>query len=314
VAEPRVSVIMPTYNRAGFIGLALDSLVGQTRPPDEVLVIDDRSTDGTRAVVEAHPLRPRYFLQTENLGASVARNRGVELAQADTIVFLDSDDVLAPAHHETVLRILASSPDVGAVCCDCHMIGPGGEELHEASWTSIQSRIKSHPIASGRRSLADVFLFSTPFPGLTVRRQVYQEVGGLEQHLFPLDDYAFLLAVAASGAGVHYEHQSLAQYRLHGANESGPERAVEVGVKKLACVERARVRYPAVQNLGPRAQHRVGEVRRELAIALLRKRRIGLGLLSLCRALVEEPAGFRDLQTIVRRKLARLRVDAAGKR
>lgn len=296
---------MPTYNRARFISEALDSVARQSRPPSEVLVIDDRSTDDTRARVESHPLgsRLRYRLQPENRGASVARNTGVEMARGDVIVFLDSDDVLEPDHHETVLGILTRAQDLGLIGCDCLMIGPEGERLHSETWTAIQSRIKGYVIASGRRSLAEIFLFSTPFPGMTVRREVYQAVGGLEQAIFPLDDYDLQLKVAASGAGVHYEHRILARYRHHGGNESGPERAVRVGRQKLACLRRARERYSALRFLGRAARRRIGDVRRELALSLLRDGSVGAGSAQLLRSLLEDPAGLGDLARIARRKL-----------
>lgn len=298
---------MPTYNRARFIVEALDSVARQIRPPLEVLVIDDRSTDDTRARVEAHLLgsRIRYRQQPENRGASVARNAGVEMARGDVIVFLDSDDLLEPDHHETVLGILGRAPDVGLIGCDCVMIGPGGERLHPETWTAVQSRIKGYPIASGRRSLADIFLFSTPFPGMTVRREVYEAVGGLEQAIFPLDDYDLQLKVAASGAGVHYEHRPLALYRDHGGNESGPAQGVRVGRQKLACLHRAAERYSALRSLGRAARRRLGDARRELALSLLRQGSLGAGMVELLRSLLEDPAGLGDLARIAGRKLAR---------
>jgi glycosyltransferase involved in cell wall biosynthesis len=301
---------MPTYNRATFIGQALESLAGQTVPPYEILVIDDRSTDDTRAVVEKHPLRPRYHLQDRNGGASVARNHGVALAHGEVIVFLDSDDILLPNHHAAMLEILDASPGVGLVGCDSHMIGPRDERLYEETWTSVQSRIKSFPIQSGIRSFSQIFLFSTPFPGMTVRREVYQAVGGLDQALFPLDDYDLQLRVAASGALVHYEHRPLALYRVHGANESGPERSVRVGTMKLKCLARARRDSLELRGLGVRARRRIGEVRRELAIALLRTGAWSMGTMILALSFLEDPAGLRDIFGIVRRRFTRRRSGA----
>ena len=83
VTDRPISVVMPTYNRARFIGSALDSLLRQTRPPDEIIIVDDCSTDDTRARVDRHAAKPRtrYHLQARNCGASVARNMGVELAR-----------------------------------------------------------------------------------------------------------------------------------------------------------------------------------------------------------------------------------------
>jgi hypothetical protein len=185
------------------------------------------------------------------------------------------------------------------------MIGQEGESLGPETWTTTQCRIKSWSIATGRRSLADLFLFSTPFPGLAVRRQAYLEVGGMEQELFPLDDYDLQLKVAASGREVHYEHVALASYRVHGSNESGAARAVRVGRQKLRCLERTHAQHEEIRRLGWRATRRFGEVRRELAFALLRDGDFGAGLAALTHSLVEDPAGAVEMARVGARRIRR---------
>ena len=298
---------MPTFNRAGFIYEALDSLARQTRKPEEVIVIDDQSTDETARLVEHHPLssRIRYHCQSVRGGAAVARNTGVEMATGSVIVFLDSDDLLEPEHGEAALGVLDSDHAVALYCCDSRMIGPLGEPLGHRSWTTIQCEIKGQRISSGMRSLTDILLFSTPFPGLAIRRSVYRTLGGLNQDLFPLDDYDLQLRVAGGGLGVYYDHQPRAQYRVHGTNESGVANSVRVGTQKLRCIELTRQRYPEVGGLGRRYVRRRGEVRRELSISLLRDGRLVAGIVGLARSLGEDPAGLRDLAQIARRRFRR---------
>lgn len=90
--SPKVSVVIPTYNRAGKVGDAIDSALSQTFPDLEVIVVDDGSSDDTGTVLrEAYGDRIRYFAQT-NQGASAARNKGLEEARGEWIAFLDSDD------------------------------------------------------------------------------------------------------------------------------------------------------------------------------------------------------------------------------
>jgi len=300
---------MPTFNRARFIDDALDSLARQTRPPEEVIVVDDESTDDTPERVGRHAFseRIRYYRQPARGGASVARNTGVELATGTVIVFLDSDDVLEPGHHAAALEMLASEPAVGLYCCDARMIGPSGEPLSPRSWTTIQCEIKRRRISSGLRSLTDILLFSTPFPGMTVRRSVYRKVGGLDQELFPLDDFDLQLKVAALGATVYYKDEPLARYRVHGNNESGTSNATRVGLKKLQCIETSWRRYPQVRALGRRYTRRRGEARRELSICLLREGSIRAGTRALARSLYEDPSGLRDLVRIAGRRIARPR-------
>jgi glycosyltransferase involved in cell wall biosynthesis len=300
-----ISVVMPTYNRARFIDEALGSLSRQTVPPLEVIVVDDASTDDTAQRVMSHALAPRirYRRQDRNRGASVGRNLGADLAKGQLIVFLDSDDLLEPGHHARALAVLERRPDVALYCCDSRLIGPGGEWLHdEASYSDIQCRLTGRSIGTGTRSLADIFALSTPFPGLTIRREVYLALGGLHQDAFPLDDYDLQLRVAGGGHGVYYEHAPLARYRVHGSNESGTARGVRVGEQKLHCLQSACRQYPSLR---PSGRRRLGEVRRELAISLLKAGDVLRGCAALGRSLVEDPrGGARDLLRIVRRKLA----------
>src|SRR4030095_4947845 len=130
----KVSVVIPTYNRAALIGDTISSIFRQTVPPDEVIVVDDGSTDDTAAVMETllfrHPdwrncLR---YLQQENRGKSVALNRGLEAVSPETewLAFDDSDDTWQPNKLEVQLAALASYPDCGACFSDAFYVNDTG--------------------------------------------------------------------------------------------------------------------------------------------------------------------------------------------
>jgi len=90
-----ISVILPTYNRAAFLERAIGSIAGQTRVPDELIVVDDGSTDDTSAVLANLAKKlpfPMHVLRQENRGAAAARNLGIAHAHGDLLCFLDSDD------------------------------------------------------------------------------------------------------------------------------------------------------------------------------------------------------------------------------
>ncbi len=97
--EGLVSIITPTYNCGRFIGRTIDSVLAQTYENWEMIIVDDRSADDTRAVVDeymAKDSRIKYTLLDENSGAAVARTRAMELAEGEYMAFLDSDDVWLP--------------------------------------------------------------------------------------------------------------------------------------------------------------------------------------------------------------------------
>jgi glycosyltransferase involved in cell wall biosynthesis len=114
MAEPRVSVVIPAYNGASFLAEALDSVLGQTRPPEEVVVVDDGSTDGTAAVAARYGA-PVLVHRQANRGIGAARNAGVALTSGDHIAFLDADDLWEPRKLERQLELLAKDPDLEIV-------------------------------------------------------------------------------------------------------------------------------------------------------------------------------------------------------
>src|SRR5690242_14976762 len=113
--QPSVSVIIPTYNRARFVGEAVASALAQTLPPLEVIVVDDGSTDDTADVV-ARLNDPRVvYLRQENAGPATARNTGVEAARGDLIALLDSDDRWLPRKLELQVPLFEGDGKIGLV-------------------------------------------------------------------------------------------------------------------------------------------------------------------------------------------------------
>ena len=99
-----VSVVMAAYNYAPYISEAIESVLAQTRPPLDVIVVDDGSTDATPEVLAAFGDRIRVLRQT-NQGASAARNRGIEAARGEYIAFIDADDVWKPRKLELQMAL-----------------------------------------------------------------------------------------------------------------------------------------------------------------------------------------------------------------
>ncbi len=108
-----ISLIIPAFNRAALIGATLDSVLAQTHPVSEVLVVDDGSTDNTREVVREYEKRSQgiiRLIQQKNVGPSAARNHGLSLCTGDYVAFLDADDLWLPRKIEKQLALLQSDP------------------------------------------------------------------------------------------------------------------------------------------------------------------------------------------------------------
>ncbi len=124
--RPIISVVIPTYNRAAFICRAVDSALGQTYAPLEVVVVDDGSKDDTREVLRKYGDRIRYVAK-ENGGVSSARNVGVREATGEYIAFLDSDDTWVPEKLAVQMDIFRAHPDYGMVLSECAQVTAEGK-------------------------------------------------------------------------------------------------------------------------------------------------------------------------------------------
>jgi glycosyltransferase involved in cell wall biosynthesis len=125
-----VSAIIPTYNRASLVGRSIESALAQTYRDLELVVVDDGSTDDTRAVVESYGPRVRYVYQV-NAGVSAARNLGMRHARGEFVAFLDSDDTWRPWRIEAQLAALTRHPDAGLVWTDMTAVDENGHVIDE---------------------------------------------------------------------------------------------------------------------------------------------------------------------------------------
>lgn len=113
--SPTVSVIIPTYNRAQFLGETIQSVLDQTYTDYEIIIVDDGSTDNTRDVIAQFDTPKLRYIYQENQGVSAARNNGIQQARGEYIAFLDSDDVFLPQRLEKCINYLQQHPSVGLV-------------------------------------------------------------------------------------------------------------------------------------------------------------------------------------------------------
>lgn len=147
-----VSVVIPTFNRADYLPLAVESALGQTAVNVEVIIVDDGSTDDTAGVVAG--MAPRWgervhYVWQMNAERSVARNHGLRLANGEFVSFLDSDDVWLPHHATTCLAALVNQPEAVASYGEYGLIDAYGGVIRD---------MVPRPPTSGRRFLRDLCL------------------------------------------------------------------------------------------------------------------------------------------------------------
>lgn len=199
-ATPVVSVIIPTYNRAHVVGNAIDSVLGQTYTPVEVIVVDDGSTDETQAKLAAYADRIRVLKQ-ENSGPTIARNRGIAAAQGEIVAFLDSDDYWLPDKLLRQVDLLQRAGESVPCClCNCTILyNDGGRGT-----TFTNANIRPNPSTGLWLNPAQVL--STRFvlfnQAVAIRRSVLERVGYFDETLRFAEDYELPLRLALQGPWV----------------------------------------------------------------------------------------------------------------
>jgi len=201
----RVSVIIPTYNRAATLPRAIDSALEQTIDDLEVVVVDDGSTDDTESVLAAYEdPRVRPVVHATNQGANVARNTGLEHARGEYVAFLDSDDEWHPEKLERQLAALEDrSSDWVGVYCDTGYDLSGTEGRLRSAAASVLARLDDEPTREGNDELVGEILADNVQPGagstLLVRTDIARDAGGFDEELDRFQDPEFCLRVLEHG-------------------------------------------------------------------------------------------------------------------
>ncbi|MBT3467913.1 MAG: glycosyltransferase family 2 protein [Opitutae bacterium] len=218
-----VSIIIPCYNYARFLGAALDSVLAQTYPALEVIVIDDGSPDNTGEVVARYGDRVRYIHQ-ENQGLSASRNNGIQLASHDFIALLDADDEWEPTFLESLMAKMLSLPEsFGLVACLDYKIGVDGEVILDRNRDSLTGEVTSR----------DLLLKNRFFPGaVVIRKALFAQVGGFDTALRSSEDRDMWIRLSAA-CRLWIIPDKLIRVRKHGNNMSGHGARMRENKKKV---------------------------------------------------------------------------------
>ncbi len=185
-----MSVIIPTYNRRTLVERALRSVMSQTRPVEEIIVIDDGSTDGTAEALKASFGERIRYLWQQNAGVASARNHGLRIARGRYLALLDSDDEWLPEKNQLQVRWLESHPDFGMVLCDVMRM--------DADHRDFELFRRRDLLPEDGHILKWVLLEPALAPASAMmRRSVYESVGGFDESLPTAEDLDYHLRVAA---------------------------------------------------------------------------------------------------------------------
>jgi len=200
----RISVVIPTHNRAHCLSRALDSVLAQTRPADEIIVVDDGSRDPTAELLR-HAYPQCRYLQQENRGVSSARNLGVRQARGDWIALLDSDDSWLPHKLERQCQGLQEQPSYRI----CH-----SDEI----W--IRRGVRVNPMK--KHAKGGGWIFQRCLPGCVIspsavllRRDLLETLGGFDEALPACEDYDLWLRICACEPVLYIDQPLITKYGGH---------------------------------------------------------------------------------------------------
>lgn len=218
-----VSIIIPTYNYGHFLADSLGSVLAQTYPHWECIVVDDGSTDDTRQIVEGFAQsdsRIKYLYQ-DNAGLSAARNTGLRHAKGSYLQFLDADDLLERRKLELQCAFLEDNPDTGIVYGDVRYFPDNDRNLRLSSRDGLNELWMPKVSAFGTDLLKhlinyNIMVVSAPL----VRRKVVDAVGFFDEALASFEDWDYWLRCAFAGTYFSFYDppETLAMVRYHPAS------------------------------------------------------------------------------------------------
>jgi glycosyltransferase involved in cell wall biosynthesis len=297
----RVSIVVPAYNHARFLEQAIESVLAQTHPAVELIVLDDGSTDGTREVLARYGDRFRWESQA-NIGQAATLNKGWAMASGDLLGYLSADDFLHPDAVKSAVECLDSHADAVLAYPDFAQVDDSSRTLRT--------------IRTPEFSYEDMLLkgVCAPGPGAFFRRSAYARVGGWNAALRRIPDLEYWLRLGLAGPFQRIA-QVLAYYRVHPGAQSFSA-VHEAGAEEFVGVIGALLKQPS---LPAPLRERSSEARANALLLAARLHllsgRFAAGLARAAAALRTEPRAAlwpRSYRVLASGLLWRLRIAAGG--
>ena len=256
MSQPLVSIVIPSYNHEKYITQCLQSALNQTWPNIEIVVVDDGSTDNSRAILEGFGQYQNIHLYfQENTGSSAAINRAIALAKGSYISILNSDDCYASTRVEQLLQIAQTHAEPCLLATGVELIDEQGNILPESFWwnrmyTDMVARWQDTGAQQqeGRYDVLGWGNLAASTSNFFFRKDLIDRCGGFRKYRY-VQDWEFLLRVAQQGLEkfLFFPEKKLLQYRIHGQNTilSGVEKNHAEALYVLG--KNIKFRYPAAK-------------------------------------------------------------------
>lgn len=209
IRMPTVSVVIPTYNTAGYVTRAVDSVLAQTYQDLEIIVVDDGSTDATRERLAPYGNRIHYLYQ-ENQERAAARNTGIRYAQGEYVAFLDADDYWLPSKLEQQVAAFDKHPETGMVYSQVYVVDRHGHCLH-TSGRGTGGKPELPPTIFCKLLVGNL----VPSPTPLIRRDGIEKIGGFDTEVIPCEDHDYWVRLSRHFSIIGLE-QPLACYQPSG--------------------------------------------------------------------------------------------------
>ena len=267
-----ISVLIPAYNCSRTIQATLDSVLSQTLPPDEVIVVDDGSTDNTSAILDSYG-QQITVLRQPNRGAAAARNALVKKAGGDLVAFLDSDDLWNPTYLEVQRRLFEEHPHAAAFFTG-HLNFFGYGSFNWAA-ISVDSQVQTEvigPLDFLKRYNATGTLASMSY--CCVTKEVLMELGSEPFCVSGAEDAYFCNSLPLLRRPVAYVPLPLVAYRTTSSSQSADQSKVYGLLVEVFRLHRERYERQTEGNLFAAFRSAFASKRRTYAKILMRKGRI----------------------------------------
>jgi glycosyltransferase involved in cell wall biosynthesis len=214
-STPAVSVVIPAYNAARWIAETIESVLAQTHPPREVIVVDDGSTDDLEAALAPY-LDAIVLVRQDNAGCGFAFNRGIDVAGGDYVALCPADDLWVPEKLAWQVETLREHPDVDVSFTAAVNFGrvDGPAPVPAASGVLDNGEFRREMFAANR----------IPDPSVLLRRSLHSRLGGYVAEIG--EDYEFWFRAFAAGATFHFDPRVTVRLRQHGTNLSSNAAAI----------------------------------------------------------------------------------------